>query len=61
MNRAEWENYVQKKLQDQKIVYIRIKVITGSAKNEFVEVQKDQEYTVKIRIAAPAKKRESKL
>lgn len=48
---------LQKQLKTaQEPIYLRIKVLPGSAKNEFVELMEGEESTLKVRIAAPPEK-----
>ncbi len=47
---------LRNKLKQESLIYMRIKVIPGSAKTKFAEFMEGTEPTLKIRIAAPPEK-----
>lgn len=49
-------NFKKRILKAKDPVYLCIKVIPGSSKNEFVELLESEEPTLKVRIAAPPEK-----
>ncbi len=57
MSLQEFLLNLQKQIKTAKEpIYFRIKVLPGSAKNEFIELMQGEESTLKIRIAAPPEK-----